>query len=246
LTAQRTPDFDARARGYDELRPQNAAWWARFDALVTLGDLQGRRIVDIGCGTGQLAAALVERAHAKVWGVDPSAEMVAVARERVPRGVGVRQAHAESLPFRDAWFDRATMALVVHLLDRPSAFAEARRVVGPAGRLAIATFHPYHFDTYWLNEMFPRIAEIDRARFPGESELTAQLVAAGFAAVQCSRVSSTEELDRETALARVRGRHISTFDLLDPDEIRLGTERAETSLPERIVTRFEQLIVIAS
>jgi ubiquinone/menaquinone biosynthesis C-methylase UbiE len=242
----RAPDFDARARHYDALRPQNDAWWGRFHALVELGDLRGRRILDVGCGTGQLAAALVEQARAKVWGVDASLEMVGVAQASVPRGVGVRQARAEALPFRDAWFERATMSLVVHLVDRPAAFAEARRVTGPAGRLAIATFAHEHFETYWLNALFPSIAEIDRARFPSEAELGEQLTAAGFESVRSKRLSAVEEVDRGTALARIRGRHISTFDLLEQQEIEEGTARAEAELPELIVTRLEQLLVVAA
>jgi hypothetical protein len=51
--------------------------------------------------------------------------------------------------------------------------------------------------------------------------------------------------DRATALARIRGRHISTFDLLDEDEIRAGTERAARELPERVEYRLEWLIAVA-
>src|SRR5262249_25051144 len=89
------PDFGARAHVSDRLRPTDAAWWEAFDALVELGDLRGRRVLDVGCGTGRLAAALAEKAAAKVWGVDASPEMVAVAKESLPASVGVRRADAE-------------------------------------------------------------------------------------------------------------------------------------------------------
>ena len=145
MSAGGTPDFGARARIYDTLRPTDAAWWEAFAALVDLGDLRGRRVLDVGCGTGRLAAALAGEASAKVWGIDASGEMVAGAREQVPAGVGVRRGAAERLPFRDGWFDRVVMSLVIHLVDRPLALAEARRVVGPDGRVAISTFHPDHF-----------------------------------------------------------------------------------------------------
>jgi ubiquinone/menaquinone biosynthesis C-methylase UbiE len=246
VTPDRAPDFDARAQHYDTLRPTNDAWWSRFHALVELGDLRGRRILDIGCGTGQLATALAGEARAKVWGVDASTEMVRVARARVPKGVGVRQARAEALPFRDAWFERATMSLVVHLVNRPAAFAEARRVTGPRGRVAIATFAHEHFEKYWLNALFPRIAEIDRMRFPTESELAAELATAGFESIWSEHLSCVDELDRETALERIRGRHISTFDLLEEAEVEEGTLRAEAELPAVIVRHFEQLVVVGA
>ena len=53
------------------------------------GDLRGRRVLDVGCGTGRLVSRLVERYGCKVWGVDPEPEMVEVAREkRTPRASG--------------------------------------------------------------------------------------------------------------------------------------------------------------
>ncbi len=91
MSAADPPDFGARARIYDTLRPTDAAWWEAFAAMVELGDLRGRRVLDVGCGTGRLLAALVSEAHAKAWGIDESAEMVAVARETLPAGVGVRR-----------------------------------------------------------------------------------------------------------------------------------------------------------
>jgi len=242
----RTPDFGARARVYDTLRPTDAPWWEAFEALVELGDLRGQRVLDVGCGTGRLASALVEEAHAKVWGVDASAEMVAVARETVPTGVGVRRAEAESLPFRDGWFDRVTMSLVLHLVDRPRALAEARRVVTDDGRVAISTFAPEHFTSYWLIPYFPRIQELDEARFPTPSQMEQELALAGFPHFLSRRLSATVQLSRDEAIARIRGRHISTFDLLGEDEIAEGTARAERELPDPVVARLERIVAVGS
>ena len=161
--------------------------------------------------------------------------MVAVARETVPAGVGIRLAEAEQLPFRDGWFDRVTMSLVLHLVDRPRALAEARRVVPDGRTVAISTFHPDHFASYWLNPFFPSIRAIDEARFPTPEEIERELAAAGFPQFASRRLSGTAELGRDEALARIRGRHISTFDLLAAEEIAEGTARAERELPDRIV-----------
>ena len=244
MSASNEPDFDSRARVYDTLRPADAPWRAAFDALVELGDLRGRRVLDVGCGTGKLAAALADEARAKVWGIDASAEMVAVARDSVPAGVGIRQGSAERLPFRDGWFDRVVMSLFIHLADRPRVLAESRRVVQDDGRVAISTFHPDHFASYWLNPYFPSIRSIDGARFPTPEQLQAELAAAGFPGVASRRLTLDVEIDREDALARVRGRHISTFDLLPADELEEGTARAERELPERVVLRQDRLVVV--
>jgi SAM-dependent methyltransferase len=213
---------------------------------VREGDLRGRRVLDVGCGTGRLAAALAERYACKVWGVDTSAEMLAVARERVPRGVAVREAAAEQLPFRDGWFERATMTLVVHHLDRPRAFGEARRVVGEGGRLAILTFDPESFERYYLNTYFPSILEIDRARFPSADALERDLLGAGFADVSVTPHERRKTVGRDEVLEKVRGRHISTFQLIGEDEYVAGLERAEREVPAEVEVTYGWLAVVAS
>src|SRR5438874_3846615 len=134
MSSYPTPDFGPRAARYDELRPADENWREVCDALIREGDLGGRRVLDVGCGTGKFVAALSERA--KVWGVDVSPEMLEVARGRAPR-VRFKQASADALPFKEGWFERATMWLVIHLHERPKALAEIRRVLAPGGRITV-------------------------------------------------------------------------------------------------------------
>jgi ubiquinone/menaquinone biosynthesis C-methylase UbiE len=202
-------------------------------------------VLDAGCGTGRFAAELAESALARVWGVDPSPEMLAVARAKTRRA-GFKEGRLEALPFRDGWFDAAVAWLVIHLVDRPTAFAELRRVLAPGGRLAVVTFDPAHFSGFWLNRFFPSLEGIDRARFPDAETLVAELRAAGFLETRLLRLSQRSALDREDALRRIRGRHISTFDLLDEDEIRRGTKQAERALPAVVDYRIEWLVAIAA
>jgi SAM-dependent methyltransferase len=197
-------------------------------------------VLDIGCGTGRFLAQLAE--VAKAWGVDRSPEMLEVARSRVGSG-GLKVGSAEELPFKDGWFERATMWLVAHLVDRPRAFAEAARVLEPGGRFAVATFDPSYFEEFWLNELFPSMEAVDRARFPTADELAAEL--SDFAEVRPTRLSQTGSLTREHALERIRGRHISTFDLISEEEYAAGLARAERELPERVDYRVEWLVAVA-
>jgi ubiquinone/menaquinone biosynthesis C-methylase UbiE len=218
-------------------------WWELFRLVEREADLTGRRVLDVGCGTGRLGAALAGRA--RVWGVDASLEMLEVARRNAPEAA-FKLGRAEALPFKEGWFDRAVMWLVVHLVDRPRALAELQRVLAANGRAAVATFDPSYFDSFWLNALFPSMERIDRARFPTAEQLEAELLEAGFPEIRLTRLSQRGSLGRADALERIGARHISTFDLVDEAEYAAGLERAERELPERVDYRVEWLLAVAS
>ena len=131
---------------------------------------------------GRLADALAERALSRVWAVDASAEMVARAKAL---GVNARLARAEALPFKRGWFYAAVMRMSVHLVDRPRAFAEIQRILSPAGRLAIATEDPDHFEDVWFARWF-RPCPRSKSGFPDEPTLRSELTAAGLADLRSS------------------------------------------------------------
>lgn len=198
-------------------------------------------MLELGCGTGRLAAALAERAVARVWAIEPSAEMAAAAGAA---GVTVKQAAAERLPFKDGWFERVVARMVVHLLDRPRAFAEARRVLGPDGRIVVASMDPDWFGQHWLDPWFPSVTRIDVERFPTAGRLEEELAAAGFDPT-VERLEQPVAMTRDEALAKMRGRAFSTFELIPEDEYREGLARAEAEVPERVEYRRVWLIASA-
>jgi SAM-dependent methyltransferase len=238
------PDFGPLAESYDRLRPVDANWWQLFELLVAEGDLAGRRVLDVGCGTGRLAFALAERG-ARVWGVDPSEEMLRQARAVGGRSVGLRHGRAEALPFKDGWFERAVLRTVIHLVERARAFPELARVLRPGGLAVIATFAPEHFASDWLIPFFPQVGEIDRARFPTRATLETELAAAGFAPVRVRTLDQQARLAREDALERIRERFISTLRLLDDEAFAQGLALAERDLPDSIERTNHWVVLVA-
>ena len=112
-----------------------------------LGDVRGRDVLDLGCGTGRHTAWLAE-SGARVTAVDFSEEMLERARRKVsPRDVRfiVHDLH-EPLPLGDASFDAVVSGLVLeHLRDLERFFGEAHRVLRPQGRAVVSAMHPAMF-----------------------------------------------------------------------------------------------------
>ena len=97
----------------------------------------GDRVLDVGCGPGDLAAAAASRG-ASVVGADLSQVMVAMARSRHPE-LEFQQADAERLPFPEGTFDAVVANLLIPHLPRPEVgLAELVRVLKQGGRLAVS------------------------------------------------------------------------------------------------------------
>jgi SAM-dependent methyltransferase len=102
----------------------------------------GQRVLDVACGTGVLARALVARVgpDGAVTGLDINEGMLTVARRKEPR-VEWREGAAEALPFADATFDAVVSQFgLMFFRDRAAAIREMLRVLRPGGRLAVAVW----------------------------------------------------------------------------------------------------------
>jgi SAM-dependent methyltransferase len=100
----------------------------------------GQRVLDVGCGTGQLTAELARATGpGNVAAIDPSESVLEVCRARVPEG-DIRVASAESLPFADAEFDAVLAQLVVNLTDDPPAAVREMARVARRGAPVAACF----------------------------------------------------------------------------------------------------------
>src|SRR5437016_11862499 len=110
--------------------------------LDHLGDLTGKRALDVGCGKGRFARIFKERyPEAEIWGLDISEEML----KHVPEGVRTRAGSMTALPFEDGWFDGAyATESLEHAVEIDVAVGEICRVVKPGGRIAIIEKTPDH------------------------------------------------------------------------------------------------------
>lgn len=133
--------FDNTAADYDRIEGM-LAWGTgpgyRRDALIRGGLKAGMKVLDVGVGTGLVAAqaCTLTGDPALVTGVDPSPGMMAASK--LPKTMVLIEGRAESLPFPDNHFDFLSMGYALrHISDLGVAFAEFERVLKPGGRLCI-------------------------------------------------------------------------------------------------------------
>jgi len=115
--------------------------WSRQVAPLFLSWLdlpRGQRWLDVGCGTGALCAAIIDRcAPASVAGVEPSEGFLKTARENLANRAALHQGSATAIPLGDASVDVVVSGLVLNFVPDPGAgLAEMKRVTAKGGTIA--------------------------------------------------------------------------------------------------------------
>jgi SAM-dependent methyltransferase len=161
--------FRTAAQHYLQGRPAYAP--ALFDRVVALTALRSdARVLDLGCGPGQLALAFAPRV-AEVVGIDPEPEMLRIASESAAAaGLAVRFIEGSSADLGPALgrFHLVVIGRAFHWMDRPRTLKALDELLEPSG--AIALFHtrePDLPDNAWLkpyDELVERYSVNDEAR----------------------------------------------------------------------------------
>jgi SAM-dependent methyltransferase len=115
---------------------------ARTPLVAAVVEARPGRVLEVGCGWGELAEWIGRETEAEVVALDLSPRMVELARER---GVDARIGDVQELPFEDGAFDVAVAAwMLYHVPDLDRGIAELARVLRPSGRLVVATNSRFH------------------------------------------------------------------------------------------------------
>ncbi|MBI4235446.1 methyltransferase domain-containing protein [Candidatus Peregrinibacteria bacterium] len=132
--------YDMWATNYDE----SLGFLNSFekDVFISfLGDLKGKCVLDLGCGTGRSINDLIYAGASDIYGADISEKMMKIARKRYAE-VNFVKASAYNLPFDDGKFDTVTATfLLVHLKNLNGAFAEINRVLKNGGKLILTNIN---------------------------------------------------------------------------------------------------------
>ena len=114
------------------------------EMINTVGDVEGLRLLDVGCGSGIHLQQYVAKG-AKAAGIDISKVMVELAQKENP-AARIIHGSVYKLPFNEACFDIVTSSLALfHVEELGRAFLEISRVLNREGRLVYSDLHPFGY-----------------------------------------------------------------------------------------------------
>ena len=165
---------DRLLRLYDPLTTLLGVRRLHRDLVDGAGIAAGLQVLEIGCGTGNLALQIAERfPDAHVCGLDPDPRALTIARAKARRrGVAVQwdEGSATDLPYPDASMDRVVSSLMFHHLEgieRDRALEEVRRVLRPDGQLHLVDFVAHGHGLHaWISRRSRRIDANGGAAIP--------------------------------------------------------------------------------
>jgi len=225
-------DYTDISKDYDRYRsyPQSL-----IETIIELGKIkEGMKLLDLGCGTGNVASQLLQQVNADVICIDRSLPMLQVAREK---SLDIICANADNnrMPFHDGSFDTILGAYVIHQIKNLKfLFSECYRILRSSALVLLTSSHRQIENQHpVVSEFFPNCIDIDKARFPDIGRIDTLLHSAGFVDIRHSEgLFESIPIDNEH-LQKVKGKYVSTYHLLPQSEFELGVKKLEAFIKSR-------------
>jgi ubiquinone/menaquinone biosynthesis C-methylase UbiE len=199
-------EYARAAQHYDEK-------WAFYVEATTRETLRrlpmtsGARVLDVGCGTGELMRRLrAKHPHAVLAGLDPVAEMLAVARDKLSGNEDLRTGYADALPWGAGTFDVVVSCNMFHYISHPvEALREMGRVLRPGGSLVLTDWCDDYLACRVCN-LYLRLTNRAFYKTYRQAECRELLHAAGYRDVTIERYKISWLWGLMTAVVKKEGR----------------------------------------
>lgn len=213
--------------------------------LDTFGELSGKRLLDVGSGSGELTAEAVRRGAA-AEGLDFAATMIANARQKYP-GLRFTEGDAENLPYPNTSFDAVVCSFgLLHMANADSALQEANRVLKAGGRYTFTAWRGPDQGGDFFKLVMGAIREHGTLdvplppappvfRFADAAECAKALYAAGFTAPETASLQLTWETKDPQAILELIYKSI----VRTPMVLRAQTDQARERIHRAIVEGAE-------
>jgi ubiquinone/menaquinone biosynthesis C-methylase UbiE len=224
-------DYSKIAEVYDQARLHDGPhirWWV--DRMAEAGELgPGKRLIDLGCGTGRFTLLLAARTGCEAVGLDSNEGMLAKAREKdVEDRCAWVVGNVEQLELEPESADCALMSLLMHhISDCVETFRGVLRLLRPGGVFLIRQGTLEEVADDFIHRFYPETLALDRRRTPFRAEIALWLQKAGFAEVTIEPTVRQVYERNEQMLAELRLRVPSALHLISDEAWQAGLARAE-------------------
>ncbi|MHB8085846.1 MAG: methyltransferase domain-containing protein [Dehalococcoidia bacterium] len=232
-------DYSSISGNYDKYRSYPSEL---IERMVRFGEIHaGTRVLDVGCGTGNVSSRLREVVDIETIGLDQSLSMLEAA---LAKGVDVICADADyfNLPFRTNSFDTVIAAYVIQHLDNAgSLFGECYRVLRQCFLVLLTSSHNQIESQHpVISEFFPGTVEIEKARFMDILQIENLLGTVGFTDMWREEVHVEGiPIDRRY-LEQVKNKFVSTYHLLPQNDFEEGVKRLEAFIKGNEETEYRE------
>jgi len=199
--------------------------------LLTSGVGKTSKVLEIGCGTANYIIALETATGSTCWGLDPSEQMISVARKQSDK-IEFLLGKAEQIDFQPNFFDLVFSVDVIHHVEgHLEYFHESNQVLKEGGKICTAT------DSEWiirhrqpLATHFPETIEVEIARYPRIAKLRELMAQAGFIEINNDVVEFSFPL---TDIQAFRDKAFSSLHLISEEAFQKGLKRLEQDIREK-------------
>jgi ubiquinone/menaquinone biosynthesis C-methylase UbiE len=211
-------NYDILARDYDLTHAANVHTISLFSGELSL---DGKAVLDFGCGTGNFACAIKTHTTAEVYGVEPSGGM----REKaLAKGLDARRGDHSSIPFPDGSIDFIYLTDVIHHVpDLGVMFSEFYRVLKPGGLICVLTESHRQLETRFWTRYFPTTVDVEKNRYPDIPAIISAAVTAGLDEHKVVATDANSEFTISEDFVRlVENKGYSMFRLIEESDYATG------------------------